>query len=684
MPVSKKKSDDIQATDKVETTPKVEEKAKTEEKKVKKASVKRSSDYSSSSIKILKGLEAVRKRPGMYIGSTDIKGLHHMIWEIVDNSIDEAMAGYANQVDVIVTKQGSVIVKDNGRGIPVEKHPETKKSTVETVLTVLHAGGKFDNDSYKVSGGLHGVGASVVNALSEYMKVWVYRDNKEHYIEFRNGGQPQSELKVISTSPTIKNGTVIEFYPDFTIMEKADFDQETIVDRLKQLAYLNKGIQINFEDQRDSTKESFLFAGGIKQWVEELNAEKEALTPTIVYDEKEETVKAANSNDKYNIRVEIAFQYNKTYNNSTFTFCNNINTTEGGSHEEGFKFALAKVINKFAVDKKLLKDTDEKISKEDAIEGLTAIVSIKHPNPQYEGQTKRKLGNSEVRPLVNNITSDIFEKYMLENPEDANTIIKKCLLAMEARKKSFEAREATRRKSPFESNSLPGKLADCSTKDAEISELYIVEGDSAGGSAKLGRDRVYQAILPLRGKILNVEKAKSDKIFSSEEIINLITAIGAGVGPEFKIDKLRYNKIIIMTDADVDGAHIRILLLTFLFRYMYPLVENGNVYIAQPPLYKFSVGKSFKYAYDDKTLETFKKEAKNSKFSVQRYKGLGEMNPDQLWETTMDPTNRVLLKVTVQDALKADKSFSLLMGDEVAPRKEFIEKNAKYVKNLDI
>ncbi|MBD5445850.1 MAG: DNA topoisomerase (ATP-hydrolyzing) subunit B [Mycoplasma sp.] len=640
--------------------------------------------YTADSIKILEGLEAVRKRPGMYIGSTDSKGLHHMIWEIVDNSIDEAMAGFATKVDITITEYNSVIVADDGRGIPVDKHPKTKKSTVETVLTVLHAGGKFDNDSYKVSGGLHGVGASVVNALSEYMKVWVYKDNKEHYIEFRNGGKPVGDLKVINNSAKIKNGTVIEFFPDFSIMEKADFDSGIIADRLKQLAYLNKGIKINFFDKRTNEQTSFLFEGGIKQWVQELNSEKEPLTHEVIYSEKEELVKAGNEKDKYNIRVEIAFQYNKTYNNSTFTFCNNINTTEGGSHEEGFKFALAKVINKFAIEKKLLKETDEKITKEDAVEGLTAIVSVKHPNPQYEGQTKRKLGNSEVRGFVSNITLEIFEKYMLENPEDVTLIIKKCLLSMEARKKSLEAREATRRKSPFESNSLPGKLADCSTKDHEISELYIVEGDSAGGSAKLGRDRVFQAILPLKGKILNVEKAKSDRIFGNEEIINLITAIGAGVGPEFKLEKLRYNKIILMTDADVDGAHIRILLLTFLFRYMQPLVEKGRVYIAQPPLFKFSLGKSFKYAYDEKTLENFKKEAGKNKFSIQRYKGLGEMNPDQLWETTMDPQNRILLKVTIDDALKADKSFSLLMGDDVAPRKEFIEKNAKYVKNLDI
>ena len=648
-----------------------------------KETVTKKNTYSASNIKILEGLEAVRKRPGMYIGSTDVVGLHHMIWEIVDNSIDEAMTGNASEITVSITNLGSIRVQDNGRGIPVELHPKTNKSTVETVLTVLHAGGKFDNESYKVSGGLHGVGASVVNALSSWMKVWVYKGFKEHFIEFKDGGKPVKELSIINEKASIKSGTIVEFYPDYTIMEKADFNPLTIKDRLKQLAYLNKGIKINFVDEKNKTKDSFYFEGGIKEWISELNNEKEPLVPTIVYDEREEEIKA-NNDEKYNIRVEVAFQYNKTYNNSTYTFCNNINTTEGGSHEEGFKFALQKVLNKFALEKKLIKENEEKISKEDAIEGLTAIVSIKHPNPQYEGQTKRKLSNSEVRPFVSTVVTEIFEKYVLENPEDSTIIIKKCLLAMEARKKSLEAREATRRKSPFESNSLPGKLADCSTKNSEISELYIVEGDSAGGSAKLGRDRIYQAILPLRGKVINVEKAKSDKIFGNEEIISLITAIGAGVGPEFNIEKIRYNKIVLMTDADVDGAHIRILLLTFFFRYMQPLLDNGNIYIAQPPLFKFSVGKSFKYAYDEKTLEEFKKDAGKSKYTIQRYKGLGEMNPDQLWETTMDPKNRSLLKVTVEDAIKADKTFSLLMGDEVAPRKEFIEENAKYVKNLDI
>ena len=639
--------------------------------------------YTSENIKILKNLEAVRKRPGMYIGSTDSKGLHQMIWEIVDNSIDEVMGGYATNVDVTITKAGSAIVKDDGRGIPVEKHSETKKSTVETVLTVLHAGGKFDNDSYKVSGGLHGVGASVVNGLSDYMKVWVYRNNVEYYIEFKNGGLPVSELKAINNNAKIKHGTIIEFYPDFTIMEKNEFDKSLIEDRLKQLAYLNKGLKISFNDQRSNFKKEFLFNGGIIQWVEEINHGKNTLIPNIIYGEKEERVKSENNKETYNIKVEVALQYNDSYNNSTFTFCNNIHTIDGGTHDEGFKFALSKIISKYAVDKKISKGNDDKISKEDVIEGLTAIVSVKHPDPKYDSQTKKRLGSSEVRGLVNKVTSEILEKYFLENPEYAEKITKKCYEAMLNRKRINEVREATKRKSVFESNSLPGKLADCSTKDKDVSELYIVEGDSAGGSAKLGRDRNYQAILPLKGKILNVEKAKRNKVFENEEISNLITAIGAGVDTGFNLSNLRYNKIIIMTDADVDGAHIRILLLTFLYRYMNPLVENGNIYIAQPPLYKFTVGKSSKYAYDEKTLEEFKKEAAKNKYSVQRYKGLGEMNPDQLWETTMNPINRVLLKVTIEDFVKADQVFTLLMGDDVAPRKEFIEKNAKYVKNID-
>lgn len=642
-------------------------------------------DYDASSIKVLEGLEAVRKRPGMYIGSTGIQGLHHMVWEIVDNSIDEAMGGYASRILVTLTSSGSVIVDDDGRGIPVDLHPKTNKSTVETVLTVLHAGGKFDNSSYKISGGLHGVGASVTNALSKWMKVWVCRQNKQYFVEFKDGGITVAPLKEIGTSEKA-HGTVVEFYPDFSIMEQAPFDHNIIAARLQQLAYLNKSIRIIFIDQQMNTKDEWYYEGGLHQYIIDLNRDKENLVPTVVYGENEKRVKTPNNPDGegYLIRVEIAFQYNRTYNNSTYSFCNNINTTEGGTHEEGFKLAVAKIINRFAVDKKFVKESDEKFTKEDVLEGLTAIISVKHPNPQYEGQTKRKLGNTEVRPLVNEITSNIFEKYILENPDDAIIIIKKVMLAQEARRKSQEAREATRRKSPFDSGSLPGKLTDCDLSDNTVTELYIVEGDSAGGSAKLGRDNQFQAILPLKGKILNVEKAKTNKIFENDEIMAMITAIGAGVNPEFDLNKIRYNKIIIMTDADVDGAHIRILLLTFFFRYMYPLIEQGHIFAAQPPLYKFSSGKLSKYAYTDHELEELKASIDNAKYTVQRYKGLGEMDPEQLWETTMNPTNRILHRVTIEDAIKADQQFSFLMGDDVQPRKDFISVNAKYVKNLDV
>ncbi len=642
------------------------------------------SGYTTDSIKVLEGLEAVRKRPGMYIGSTGVQGLHHMIWEIVDNSIDEAMGGYATYVSLVICKDGSIAIEDDGRGIPVGLHEKTGKSGVETVLTVLHAGGKFDNDSYKVSGGLHGVGASVVNALSQWFKVWVSIDSKGYYIEFNDGGEPKSRLQEIGPSEK-PHGTKIAFYPDYTIMEKSEWNEEKIVDRLKELAYLNKGVNIIFKSEPTGRQEAFNFAGGLKEYVQDLNTGKEPLIENIVYGEITDNVRIPNhpANETYSIRAEVAFQYNKTYNNSLHSFCNNINTVEGGTHEEGFRLAVSKVINRYAFEHKFLKEGDDKISKDDVVEGLTGIISVKHPNPQYEGQTKKKLGNTEVRPFVNAIVTNIFEKYMLENPDEATIIIRKSLLAMEARKKSHEAREATRRKSPFESNSLPGKLADCSSRDSGVTELYIVEGDSAGGSAKSGREREYQAILPLKGKIINVEKAKTEKIFQNDEIIYMITAIGTGVSSEFNIEKLRYNKIIIMTDADVDGAHIRILLLTFFYRYMIQLIQNGNVYIAQPPLYKFSVGKSFKYAYTEQQLEVYKKEAGTSRFNVQRYKGLGEMNPEQLWETTMEPANRVLLQVVIEDAVIADRNFTLLMGDDVTPRKEFISRNAKFVKNLD-
>ena len=642
-----------------------------------------SNEYNSDSIVQLEGLEPVRLRPGMYIGSVDSRGLHHLIWEIVDNSIDEAMAGHAKKIIVKINKDSSFSVTDDGRGIPVGINSKTKKSGVEMVFTELHAGGKFNNNSYSVSGGLHGVGASVVNALSSWLEADIWINSKKYNIRFEKGGAVASPLKEVDNVEKIEKGTSITFFPDFTIMEKHDWDELSISSRLKQLSYLNKGLEIVFINDLNGSKHEFKNDGGIKTWIEELNSKKEPLTDNIICGEVSKKIKIQNKEEHMNIMVELAFQYNKTYNVSIFSFCNNINTTEGGSHEDGFKFAIQKVINTYAINNKYVKDKDDKISKEDVCEGLTAIISIKHPNPSYEGQTKRKLGGNDIRASVSDLTQMIFEKYLLENPDDADIIIKKCLLAKEARKKSQEVREATRRKSPFESNSLPGKLADCTTKDPEISELYIVEGDSAGGSAKIGRDRFFQAILPLKGKIINVEKAQTTTIFNNNEIIDLITAIGAGVANDFDIEKLRYNKIIIMTDADVDGAHIRILLLTFMFRYMLPLIENGSVFIAQPPLYKFSVGKNIKYAYDDETLDKFKKESEKNKFNIQRYKGLGEMNPNQLWETTMDPTNRLLLKVSIEDAILADTTFSELMGEDVKTRKEFIEINAKYVKNLD-
>ncbi len=646
--------------------------------------------YDSNSIKVLKGLEPVRTRPGMYIGSTGPEGLHHMIWEIVDNSIDEAMAGFATKVSLTIKADGSILVEDDGRGIPVDIHEETKKSTVETVLTILHAGGKFDNDSYKVSGGLHGVGASVVNALSLWFKVWVSKNHDEHFIEFKNGGDPVAELTIIGKSEKA-NGTKIQFYPDFTIMEEGPWDEGRIINRLKELAYLNKGIKISFLSELTNNHHEWCFDGGLKEYVHEINAQKEPLFDEIIYGDKTELVPAITGNAKsgatktdYSIRCEFAFQYNKTYNASIHTFCNNINTSEGGTHEEGFSLALVRLINNYAVEKKWIKDPNkEKVNKEDIMEGLTAIISIKHPNPQYEGQTKKKLGNSEVRKFVNGVVSDVFEKFLLENPLIAEQMIKKILAAAETRKRSQEFKEATRRKSPFESNSLPGKLADCSSRDASVTELYLVEGDSAGGSAKTGREREFQAILPLKGKILNVEKSNSSRVFGTAEIVDIITAIGCGTINEYNQEKLRYNKVIIMTDADVDGAHIRTLLLTFFFRYMKNLITDGHVYIAQPPLYKFTSGKSIRYAYNEEDLERFKQEVPSGRYSIQRYKGLGEMNPEQLWETTMDPKNRILLQVSIDDAIKADQIFTLLMGDEVPPRKQFIEANAEYVKNID-
>ncbi|MDR0985908.1 MAG: DNA topoisomerase (ATP-hydrolyzing) subunit B [Mycoplasmataceae bacterium] len=649
-------------------------------------------DSGYTEIKELLGLEPVRVRPGMYIGDTSVKGLHHMIWEIVDNSIDEAMAGYASRIIVTITKDGSIMVDDDGRGIPVNKQ-ESGLSGVELALCKLHAGGKFGDGAYKVSGGLHGVGASVVNALSKWMKVWVKREDKVYFMQFDNediyhlphNGHGLESLKQVDLLLEKKSGTTIEFFPDFTVMEHNVWDDVVIAARLKELAYLNKGIKIILDDQRTNNKQEWMFEGGLKQYVEDLNKDKNPLIPQIIYGEQTKELKAPDeSNRKYNVMCEVAFQYNKNYVPSVYSFCNNIHTTEGGTHEEGFRLAIVRIVNKFALDKKLMKEKDDKISKDDILEGLTAIISVKHPNPQYKGQTKGELGNSEVRPFVNDVVSNILEKFFLENPEEANTILKKILFAKEARIRSQEAREATRRKSPFDSGNLPGKLTDCEMKDNSVTELYIVEGDSAGGSAKQGRDHAFQAILPIRGKILNVEKAKTTKIFENEEINALINAIGVGVKPEFDMTKLRYDKVVIMTDADVDGAHIRILLLTFFFRYLTPLIEQGHVYAAQPPLYKYMSGKISQYAYSDEELEKIKKEGKGEKFTIQRYKGLGEMDAQQLWETTMDPEGRILHQVTIDDAIRADQMFSFLMGDDVQPRKDFISQNAKFVKNLDV
>ena len=626
--------------------------------------------YDASSIKVLEGLEAVRKRPGMYIGSTGIKGLHHLIWEIVDNSIDEAMAGFATFVKVKLFKDGSVSVIDNGRGIPVAKHPKTGKSTVETVLTVLHAGGKFDSDSYKVSGGLHGVGASVVNALSDKLEVWVSREGDLYYQAFENGGHSLGEIQAIDK--TELTGTKIKFHPDYLVMDKNEFDFDAIADRLRQTAYLNKGLKLFLTDQKTAIEKEYYFEGGIKEYVTELNAGKEAIGE-VIYAEAE--VKGENGP----IITEVSLQYNTGFQSNIVSYANNIATIEGGTHEQGFMDALIRIFNQYAGEKKLFKNETEKLSREDVREGLTAIISIKHVDPVFEGQTKGKLGNKDARMATNKTLSLTLERYLAENPEEAKLIIQKLLLAQRARFAAQNAREATRRKSVFDIGSLPGKLADCSSKNAEISEVYIVEGDSAGGSAKLGRDRENQAILPLRGKVINSEKARIDKVFANAEIGAMITALGTGVGDDFNINKLRYHKIVIMTDADVDGAHIRTLLLTFFYRYLRPLIEYGFLYIAQPPLYKITANKQIFYAYSDQEKEEILQQFnQEQKFTIQRYKGLGEMDPNQLWETTMDPETRKMLQVQIDDAAAADLTFSVLMGDDVKPRRDFINENAKY------
>ncbi|WP_303016914.1 DNA topoisomerase (ATP-hydrolyzing) subunit B [Holdemania massiliensis] len=634
--------------------------------------------YTSHDIQVLEGLEAVRKRPGMYIGSTSEKGLHHLVWEIVDNSIDEALAGYATDIEVKVDQNNIVTVEDNGRGMPVEIHEKTGISTVETIFTVLHAGGKFGGGAYKVSGGLHGVGASVVNALSEWLEVTVYKEGKVFFIRFENGGTAVAPLKQIGTCDPEKHGSLVRFKADSTIFtETVAYNHDVLYDRLRQIAFLNKGIKLLFTDERmeEEAKRShtFLYEGGLKEYIAFLNKNKSPIHEEIIYVEGEQD----------NIQVEIAMQYNDGYVPNVYSFCNNINTGEGGTHEEGFKLALNRTLNNYAKEAGLLKKDEEGLQSDDVREGLTAIISVKHPDPQYEGQTKTKLGNVEVRKIVSNILGEQLERFLMENPNSAKLIIEKAQLASKARLAAKKARELTRRKSALEISSLPGKLADCSSKNAEICEIYLVEGDSAGGSAKQGRNSKFQAILPLRGKILNVEKARLHRIFDNNEIRSMITAFGAGVGEEVDVTKLRYHKIVIMTDADVDGAHIRTLLLTFLYRYLRPVVEGGFVYIAQPPLYKIQKGQQVRYAYSDDELNKAKGEM-GDRLNIQRYKGLGEMNPEQLWETTMDPEVRTLIQVTIEDAMDADAVFSMLMGDEVEPRRNFIQENAHFVKNLDI
>lgn len=630
--------------------------------------------YDESQIQVLEGLEAVRKRPGMYIGTTSAKGLHHLVWEIVDNSIDEALAGYCNEINVFIEEDNSITVKDNGRGIPVGIQEKVGRPAVEVIMTVLHAGGKFGGGGYKVSGGLHGVGASVVNALSEVLEVYVYREGNIHYQKFQRG-IPVGDLAVVGE--TELTGTTTHFKPDAEIFtETTVYDFDTLANRLRELAFLNRGLRITIEDRRENKqKREFHFEGGIKSYVEHLNRSKEVVHEEPVYVE----------GMRDDIYVEVALQYNEGYVSNILSFTNNIHTYEGGTHEVGFKTSLTRVINDYARKSGIFKDGNSNLIGEDVREGLTAIVSIKHPDPQFEGQTKTKLGNSEARTITESVFSETFEKFLLENPDIARKIIDKGMMATRARVAAKKARELTRRKNALEISSLPGKLADCSSKDPSISEIYIVEGDSAGGSAKQGRERHFQAILPLKGKIINVEKARLDKILSNNEIRAIVTAIGTGIGEEFDIEKARYHKIIIMTDADVDGSHIRTLLLTFFYRYMRKIIEHGYVYIAQPPLYKVQQGKKILYAYNDKDLEKIYKEIPaQPKPSIQRYKGLGEMNPAQLWETTMDPEARLLLQVNLQDAIEVDETFEMLMGDKVEPRRNFIQENARYVKNLDI
>lgn len=632
-----------------------------------------SNNYDASQIQVLEGLEAVRKRPGMYIGSTSSRGLHHLVWEVVDNSIDEALAGFCDTIQVIVNEDNSITVIDNGRGIPVGIHPKMGKPALEVVMTVLHAGGKFDGEGYKFSGGLHGVGVSVVNALSTELEVHVHREGKIHYQKYLRG-VPEADLQVIGTTDI--TGTHITFWPDPTIFtETTVYEFDVLQNRLRELAFLNRGVNIILEDKRgDGKKKEFKFDGGIKSFVEYLNRNREPLHETPIYIEGE----------REGIPVQISMQYNDSYSSNIYSYANNIHTHEGGTHESGFKSALTRVINDYARRNNLLKDSDSNLSGDDVREGLTAIISVKIADPQFEGQTKTKLGNSEARTATEQIFGEKLAEFLDENPATAKKVIGKAVMAARAREAARKARELTRRKNALEVSSLPGKLADCSSRNAAISEIYIVEGDSAGGTAKQGRDRMFQAILPLKGKIINVEKARLDKALSNDEIRTIITALGTGIADDFNIEKARYHKIIIMTDADVDGAHIRTLLLTFFYRYMRPLIENGYIYIAQPPLFKVSQGKKVLYAYNERMKEELVKTLEGKgKIDIQRYKGLGEMNATQLWETTMDPESRTLLQVSLQDAMDADAVFEMLMGDRVEPRRDFIQEYANQA-NLDI
>lgn len=635
--------------------------------------------YDSSAIQVLEGLEAVRKRPGMYIGTTDVKGLHHLVWEIVDNSIDEALAGYCKNIEIVINKDNSITVKDDGRGIPVDVHPKTGISTVETVYTVLHAGGKFGGGGYKVSGGLHGVGASVVNALSKWVEVKVYKNSKIYYIRFENGGHTVEPLKVIGTCEENRTGTYVTFKPDPEIFDTDIYDYNTLMTRVRELAFLNRGLRLTLRDDRDeedTTGETFMYEGGISEYVRFINQGKTPIHDDIIHLEGME-------NDVF---FEVAMQYNTGYTENIYSFVNNINTHDGGTHEEGVKRALTRVINSYARKSGILKEKDDSLTGDDVKEGLTMIISCKHPNPQFEGQTKGRLGNSEVRKLADNVFSEGFEKFLLENPEEAKIIVEKAMLASRARNAAKKAREITR-KSDLTITNFFGKLSDCKSKDPKVSEIFIVEGDSAGGSAKKGRDSLTQAILPLRGKILNVEKNRLDRALGNEEIRTIITAFGTGIGDEFNLDKLRYDKIIIMTDADVDGSHIRVLLLTLFYRFFKPIVQAGHVYAAQPPLFRIMHGKTRKYVLNEEEKENYLMslpENVRAKAEIARMKGLGEMDAEELNETTMDIQKRTLRKITVDDCMEADAMFSKLMGEEVEPRRKFIEDNAIYVKNLDI